>query len=132
MKIYIASKYIKHRKINRELYNKILGLGIEAFLPESIDVNAITMKEMYHVSEICYEEINKCDIILIVCPFEHSVSSEIGFAISKKRENNKKKLLILNIGYKHNKWKKEAMIAPYIDEEFGKIHELMEYLSLQT
>lgn len=131
MKIYIASKYIEHKKINRELHNKILDLGIDVFLPESIDVNAITMKEMNYVSEICYEEINKSDVILIVCPFEHSVSSEIGFAISKKRENNKKKLIVLNIGFKHNKWKREAMIAPYIDKEFGEIYELLKYLSLQ-
>lgn len=131
MKIYIASKYIENRKINRELYSKILSLGIDAFLPESIDVNAVTMKEMYYVSEICFEEINKSDIILIVCPFEHSVSSEIGFAISKKRTNKKIKLLMLNIDYKYSKWKKEAMIAPYIDREFGGVHEFLEYISLK-
>lgn len=37
MKVYIASKYLKHKELNREIYNMLKSSGIIAFLPESID-----------------------------------------------------------------------------------------------
>ena len=69
MRIYIASKYIEHKELNRELFQLIRQCGLDAFLPESINIDAITLSEMQRVAEICYEEIRKSDIVLAVSDY---------------------------------------------------------------
>ena len=96
MKVYIASKYIAHKKINNEIYQALKNNGIDAFLPETINNNATDKENMLLVSEKCFSEIEICDIILAVCPFGKSVSCEIGYAIALKKkysqqENNRVK-----------------------------------------
>jgi len=82
MKVYIVSKYIEHKELNDNIYNALSKEGISAFLPKSINIDALNRQEMYAVAEICYDEIERCDVILIVCPFGKSVSSEFGYAIA--------------------------------------------------
>ena len=124
MRVYIASKYIEHRKLNREIYNILVKAGYEVFLPESINIDAISNEEMQQVAEICYDEIEKSDIILAVCPYGKSVASEVGYAIALKRltyKNNK--LIILNMDNLN-----EAMIDPYVNAYVNSISELISYL----
>ena len=124
MRVYIASKYIEHRTLNREIYNMLIKEGYEAFLPESIDIDAINNEEMLQVANICYDEIEKSDIILAVCPYGKSVASEIGYTIALKRlvyKNNK--LVILNADNLN-----EAMINPYVDAYVNNTSELITYL----
>lgn len=128
MKIYIASKYIEHQKINREIYSALKEANIDVFLPESINIDAITKEEMYTVAEVCFEEIDKCNVILAVAPFGKSVSSEIGYSIAKKRLGENKTIIL----FKHNEsddvMETEAMIAPYIETVVKNVHELINYL----
>ena len=95
MKVYIASKYIAHKKINNEIYQALKNNGIDAFLPETINNNATDKENMLLVSEKCFSEIEICDIILAVCPFGKSVSCEIGYCTKEKifsqQENNRVK-----------------------------------------
>lgn len=128
MKIYIASKYIKHKEINRTIFNLLKKEGIDAFLPESIDIDASTPDEMYEVSEKCYNEIDKCDVILIVAPCGNSVSSEIGYAISKKRLDGSKRLVLFNPNRRDGIIQVEVMIAPYIDFVAESVYQLIKYL----
>ena len=125
MRVYIASKYIDHKKINNQIYGELKNASIDAFLPESINIDALTKEEMYAVSEICYAEITKCDVILAVCPFGKSVSSELGYAIALKRTLPESKVIIaLNMDFEH-----EAMLYPYVDKNVNSISQLIEYLT---
>lgn len=125
MKVYIASKYIDHKNQNKAIYNALKNASIDAFLPESINISAINKEEMYTVSEICYSEIEFCDIILAVCPFGKSVSSELGYAIALKRNNIQKKIIVaLNIDFEF-----EAMLYPYIDKTVDSIPQLIDYIN---
>ena len=114
MKVYIASKYIAHKKINNEIYQALKNNGIDATDKEN----------MLLVSEKCFSEIEICDIILAVCPFGKSVSCEIGYAIAlKKKYFPNKKIIALNIDFKE-----EAMLYPYIDISVNGISELISVL----
>lgn len=63
MKVYIASKQIEHKELNDNIYNALAKEGINAFLPQSIDIDALTRDEMFTVDEKCYNETERCDII---------------------------------------------------------------------
>jgi len=124
MKVYIASKYIEHKKINNEIYQALKNNGIDAFLPETINNNAIDKENMFLVAEKCFSEIEVCDVILTVCPFGKSVSSEIGYAIAlKKKYQPTKKIIALNLDFRE-----EAMLYPYIDMNVNGIPELISVL----
>ena len=84
MRIYIASKYQKHIIINREITDVLTKNGFEVFLQESINNNGISIEQMKKVGLICYKEIEKSDVLLVVSPYKRSVSAEIGYAIRKK------------------------------------------------
>lgn len=130
MRVYIASKYLDHKDFNQEIYDTLIAEKVEAFLPKSINVDAITFDEMTYVAETCYEEIDKCDVILIVTPFGKSVSSEIGYAIALKRKGEHKILILFNSKTQEDSiLKKEAMIEPYIDVEVHEISELLAYIN---
>lgn len=132
MKVYIASKYIEHKELNRKIYESLISENIDSFLPESINVDAITENELLFVAECCYNEIEECDIILIVVPFGRSVASEIGYAVASKRHNQPKQLIIFNPeSYDGTMLKNEAMIMPYIDVEVNSIIDLINYLKNQ-
>lgn len=125
MRVYIASKYIDHKIKNNIIYNALKYASIDAFLPETINISALSKEEMYIVSEICYKEIERCDVILAVCPFGKSVSSELGYAIALKRNKIQKKIIVaLNIDFES-----EAMILPYIDKTVENIPQLIEYIN---
>ena len=125
MRVYIASKYIDHKIQNNTIYNALKHASIDAFLPESINISALSKEEMYTVSEICYKEIERCDVILAVCPFGKSLSSELGYAIALKRNNVQKKIIVaLNIDFEF-----EAMLFPYIDKTVENIPQLIEYIN---
>ena len=117
MKIYIASKYIKHHSINTKIHDALKGKGYDVFLPASIDIDAITDEEMCKVAEICYKEIDNTDIFLAVIPFGLSVAAEVGYAISIKRQHNRKmRIIFFDTGRNKRtmeKIQKEAMIWPY-------------------
>lgn len=123
MRVYIASKYIKHKEINSKIYETLLLSNIPAFLPINIGIDACTFEEMYAVSEKCYQELEKCNILLVVCPFGKSVSCEIGYAISIKKKTGNMKIITLNFDSQN-----EAMILPYIDKNVNSVSELVDYL----
>ncbi len=129
MKVYIASKYLEHKDINLKIYNSLLAENIDVFLPKSINVDAVTSEEMHYVAEVCYNEIEKCDIMVIVTPFGKSVSSEIGYNIALKRLQHNRKLILYNpTSLSDKKLEKEAMIIPYIDVEINNIENLVNYI----
>lgn len=129
MRVYIASKYVEHQNINREIFNSLQKENISAFLPKSINVDAITLEEMFFVAEICYDEIEKCDIIVIVTPFGKSVSSEVGYAIALKRRDHNKKLVLYNYQHVDLSLKTEAMIMPYFDAAVDNIPDLIKCIN---
>lgn len=125
MRVYIASKYIDHKIQNNTIYNALKHASIDAFLPESINISALSREEMYTVSEICYKEIERCDVILAVCPFGKSVSCELGYAIALKRSSAQKKIIVaLNIDFEF-----EAMLFPYVDKAVEDIPQLIDYIN---
>ena len=72
MRVYIASKYIAHKELNRKIYEELVHAEIPAFLPESINMDAIGK----------------------------SVSSELGYAIALRRVLKQKKIIIaLNLDF---------------------------------
>lgn len=123
MRIYIASKYIQHKELNRLIYSKLKKAGFDAFLPESINIDAINVEESYQVAEKCFYEIERCNVILAVCPFGKSVASELGYAIALKKRKHNKRIVSLKMDFKN-----EAMIAPYVDMNVESIDELIKYL----
>lgn len=124
MRVYIASKYITHKVLNRQIFNELTNAGIAAFLPETINIDAISDDEMFAVAEICYNEIEKCSVILAVCPFGRSVACELGYAIAiRKLQQKQIRIIALNPDI-HN----EAMIYPYIDKTVENITQLIKYL----
>jgi nucleoside 2-deoxyribosyltransferase len=130
MRIYIASKYLDHEIINKEIYNQLTDAGFDVFLPKSINIDAYTDEEMFIVGERCFDEMDMCDVILIVEPFGNSVSCEVGYAICQKRRMNLKKTLILlsSTGTDGKESKREAMITPYFDIVVNSIQELINHL----
>lgn len=132
MKVYIASQYKKKAAINQKIYYSLLEENIDAFLPESINVDAVAEKteEQRHVALICYNELKKCDVILCVWEFGKSVSAELGFAIQSKLESDESKKLILfdTKDEDINLIKNEAMIWPFFDQKVDSINELIHYL----
>lgn len=125
-RVYIASKYSRTR-LNNQIYDRLKRENIDVFLPESINVEAKSDSEKREVAEQCYEEIDKCSIILAVCPFGKSVSAELGYAISQKRMGYRKTIIMLNTDDYD-----EAMIDPYIDKHIFDVkhdlNELVEYI----
>ena len=124
MRIYIASKYIEHRDKNRKICATLQKSGFEVFLPETIDVDAITDEEMWYVGEACYNELVKCDVILVVAPVGLSVTCEIAYTIALKREMNKDMHIVVYGDIQ----KREAMLQPYVDKTCYSTDELIEYL----
>lgn len=124
MRIYIASKYIENQKINRRINKAIISAGFDVFLLETINIDAITIDEMEEVANICFDEIEKSDILLVVCPFGKSVSAEIGYAISMQRilKNN------IKIIFFKNDADGEAMIKPYVNYYVNNLKELIDLL----
>ncbi len=130
MKVYIASKYIKHTEINNKIHDELKKANIDAFLPKNIDIDALSKEEMFTVAEICYDEIMKSDVVLFVCPFGVSVSCEAGCAATIKRViNPSKKIVVLGNDYDLERLiYSEAMIYPYVDKTVHTIPELLDYL----
>ena len=119
MKVYIASRYIANQKINHEIFEELKSVNVNAFLPKSINVDAISKEEMCYVAETCYDELDVCDVILAVFPFRESVSAEIGYVINEKRKKHNKTIILYVIDTEgYEKITKEAMIYPYFDYEF--------------
>ena len=94
MRVYIASKYIAHKELNRKIYEELVRAKIPVFLPECINMDAIDLNRSYIVAEKCFAEIEKCNVILAVCPFGKSVSSELGYAIALRRALKQEKVII--------------------------------------
>ena len=116
MKIYIASKYIKHSQINKEIANLLLENGYEVFLPESIDIYSITKEQMQEVGVRCYQEIECSDVLLVISPYKRSVAAEIGYAIRRKIKEDKIIIVLFRIQDEENDIEdSEAMIVPFID-----------------
>lgn len=83
---------------------------------------------MYTVANICYKEIEKSDIILVVNDYGKSVASELGYTIALKRLLSKD---IKIIAYNEPD-DAEAMIAPFIERTFSNIPDLIKYLKSIT
>ena len=111
MRVYIASKYIAHKELNRKIYEELVRAKIPVFLPECINMDAIDLNRSYIVAEKCFAEIEKCNVILAVCPFGKSVSSELGYAIALRRALKQEKVIIAL----YLDFEKEAMLIPYVD-----------------
>lgn len=110
MKVYIASKYIENADINRKIHNILLQAGIQSFLPETINIDAISPEEEKLVGDKCYKELLSSDVILFVSPYGDSVIAEVGAAIASSFI--KKKIKVILFGKLR---KNEAMLSPYID-----------------
>ena len=124
MKVYIASKYISHKEINQRIFSILQNNQIDAFLPESINIDAVDKSEMLAVSEICYREIECSDVFLAVCPFGRSVSAEFGYAIAlQKKLHIKKTFIALKMDFDN-----EAMLFPYLDYVVTSVDDLVKLL----
>lgn len=126
MKIYIASPYVRHAKINKDIYNALINIGYSVFLPESIGLDALTIREQFIVSEKCFYEIDKSDIIVAVYPFGLSVSCELGYAINYIKHQDHKRIILFNTDKKNEIINTEAMIMPFINREVYNIQELID------
>lgn len=129
MRVYIASKYLAHEKINNKIYSALLEAGFDVFLPKSINIDAISAEEMLLVGEKCYDELDNCDVVIVVEPYGNSVSSEIGYALCQRRllQKNKKIILFSNT-LDSGATKSEAMITPFFDAKVSSIQDLVIYL----
>lgn len=129
MRVYIASKYLAHETINHKIHTELQNAGIDSFLPKSINIDAITDAELFQVGERCYDEIDGCDVILVVYPRGDSVSSEVGYAICQKRKMKIPKTIISFVDpTQYIFTKREAMITPYYDYTVHSIQELIALL----
>jgi nucleoside 2-deoxyribosyltransferase len=127
LRIYIASPYIAQQEFNKVLYDKLRNTGNEVFLPMNINIDAITEDDKKLVAEICYSEIDKSDIVLIVYPFGISVACEAGYCICQKVNGNRRKIILYN-NIRSDKLYNEAMFIPYIDFETDRIEDLINYI----
>ena len=133
MQVYIASPYIKQLKINNEIDRLLTKNDISVFLPKSLNVDAITEEEKNAVAARCYDEIDKCDAMIIVHPFGISVAAEIGYAVAQRRHNGNKRKLILYVQDRTDKeryhnMKHEVMTSPYMDYETDDLNDLLAYV----
>ena len=124
MRVYIASKYIDHRELNGIIYLELKKAGIDVFLPETINIDALDLEDMHTVAEKCYYEMDQCDTFLFVYPFGKSVACEFGYAIALKRFCQKS-IEIISLQYNHDG---EAMYTPYIDKKIEIVYDLVNYL----
>ncbi len=130
MKIYIASPHIRLQSVNKEIYERLVNAGFQVFLPKDINKDDHTdIAGKKEIAEICYNEIELCDIIIIVCPFGISVACEIGYAIFQKRKTDGKKLILFNMEIPDEKLYEETMLIPYIDYQAASIDELTNIVS---
>ncbi len=130
MKIYIASPHIRSQTVNKEIYEKLVHEGFEVFLPKDINMDDHTdIAGKMEIATICYNEIDICDTIIIVCPFGVSVACEIGYAIYQKRKFNNKKLILFNNNIADEKLCSETMFIPYVDNQVSTIEELINIIS---
>lgn len=127
MEIYIASKYISHKLLNERLWLILTKNDIKCFLPQSININAVSQEQMKDVSEKCYQALERCNVILVVSPFGQSVSCEIGYSIALQKKGNEKHIIVYNYNNQEELWKNEAMILPYVEAQFNNFDELIEY-----
>ena len=127
MRAYIASKYISHKKINEEISCALRKNGIDTFLPQSINVDAVLPEQMRDVSEICFHALEICNIVLVVSPFGQSVSCDLGYAIALKKKGEDKHILIYDCSEKEHRWRNEAMIVPYVEARFDDLNKVIEY-----
>lgn len=121
-KVYIASRY-KRKEQNNQIHKRLLKENIDSFLPESIKIDGITDEQKQTVAEKCFSEIDKCNIILAVCPFGKSVSAELGYAICRKRDYGNKIIIAYNMDFDD-----EAMLYPYVDESFYDLGDIINYI----
>lgn len=121
MKVYIASKYIEHRQINREISYVLAKNGFDVFLPESINCDGKTKQEMSDISIECYDAIDSSDIILVVSPFGLSVAAEVGYSICKKKKSATTIILFRYTEKGKEKEDREAMLVPYYDYEISAV-----------
>ena len=110
MKVYIASKYIQNRLINQRIRDVLCHEGIEVFLPEILQIDAMTPEENQMVGDQCYEELETCDTVIWVSPYGESVTAEIGFTIALKKKGKQIRIVLFG-----KQPKSEAMTSPYID-----------------
>ncbi len=123
MKVYIASKYHKHKEINNEIYKSLRSSRIAAFLPETINMDAVSAEQKKFVSDKCYDAMDLCDVFLFVYPIGNDVSCEFGYAIHKKRAG--KRVTIIAYNYFDDGG---TMYPPSIDKKIYSIKELIAYL----
>lgn len=117
MKVYIASKYMIHKEINRTIYHVLSSHGFDVFLPETINIEGGTRENMERVAQKCYSEIDSSDILLVVSPFGHSVSAEIGYAINDKLRGKDIKIIVYYYTAEgKEKEGREEMIVSFFDD----------------
>ena len=107
---HIASKYIQNRLVNQRIRDVLCREDIGVFLPESIQVDALTPEENQVVGDQCYEELETCDTVIWVSPYGESVTAEIGFTIALKKKGKPIRIVLFG-----KQPKSEAMTTPYID-----------------
>lgn len=130
MRVYIASKYIEHQEINWEIYEFLRENGIDAFLPISINIDAVTLSEMKQVADVCYEEIMHSDVLVAISPYGRSVSAEIASCITINNLVGRKMLNVKPIkiiAYKKPE-RDEAMILPFFDYIVNSKEELVDII----
>lgn len=131
MKIYIASSYELGKETVKKLKSKLCEISyIDAFFPDSIDINADTLIGMKCISDICSEQIKECDILVAIYPFGISVSIEIGRFLEQQNYIEEKKLIIFDTtsvdSVTYKKLRTEVMIMPYVYKVVSTVDELIE------
>lgn len=131
MKIYIASSYELGKETIQKLKSKLGGISyIDAFFPDSIDINADTLSGMKCISDICSEQIKECDMLVAIYPFGISVSIEVGRFLEQQNYIKKKKLIVFDTtsvdSATYKKLRSEVMIMPYVYKVVNTVEELIE------
>lgn len=128
MRVYIASR-LKNEVTNHNLFQSLSEIGVESFLPEKIGIIPTSSEEKYYVAEICYKQIEECEVIIGVYYYGVSVGAEIGAAIELKRKGFPKTILMLCQNLDDmKKITGEAMVDPYVDGYFISIDDIVKHI----
>ena len=125
MRVYIASRYARHRT-NRRVCRTLEDAGFEVFLPEHIERRVLDQETAKAVFRRCISELDKADVLLAISPYGVDVGSEITHAFERKQRGLLNSIVQLNTDETTSR--RHDFIRCMIDYESHSLDDIVRYL----
>ncbi len=125
--IYIASRY-RERETNRAIERELRAGGFDTFLPEHLGIEAYGPNEKRSVAIVCEQAIRDCSTMVVVAPYGHDVSFEIGYGVAHAEAVGMTRPIVLFDPFGRRTVDNDDMIAPHVDCVVSSTKELVQKL----